>query len=62
MKGIGGFLFFFGVGSMVLHFLEREFVILMWVDNWGPTVGWVIRIAMVVVGGALWLMGQRQEE
>ena len=58
MKKIGGILFFFGVGSIILQFLEREFIILMWIDLWGPQVGWTIRIAMVVVGGLMWLMGQ----
>ena len=61
MKSIGGLLFFLGVGSFVLHFIEREFVLLMWVDNWGPTVGNVIRAAMIVIGGVLWLVGQKAE-
>lgn len=61
MKKVGGYLFFFGVGSIVLYFLDMEFIILSWIDMWGPTTGWAIRIAMSVVGGVLWLLGQRQE-
>ncbi len=61
MKSIGGLLFFFGLGSMVLHFMQREFVLLSWISNWGDTAAWVIRGAMVVVGGALWLMGNKSE-
>ncbi len=38
MKSIGGAMFFFGVGSIVLYFLSMEFVILAWIDIWGPTV------------------------
>ena len=30
-----------------------EFKLLMWVDNWGEAVGWGIRGAFVVIGGAL---------
>ena len=61
MRNIGGTLFFFGIGSMVLHVANYEFVILMWIDMWGPTVGWIIRILMAVVGGGLWLLGRSQE-
>ena len=61
MKQIGGYLFFFGVGSIVLYFLDMEFIILSWIDAWGPTTGWAIRITMSVAGGVLWLLGHRQE-
>lgn len=60
MKSIGGYMFFFGVGSIVLYFLNMEFIILAWIDMWGPTVGWAIRIALSVVGGILWLAGNKQ--
>ncbi|MBK8186150.1 MAG: hypothetical protein IPK77_02230 [Cellvibrio sp.] len=62
MKNIGGYLFFFGVGSVILYFLNMEFVILSWIDNWGYTVGWVIRAAMILLGAALWLIGNKQEK
>ena len=61
MKKWGGNLFFFGAGSIVLHFLNMEFIILAWIDLWGPDIGWAIRIGMTVVGAALWLIGRRQE-
>ena len=59
MKQLGGYLFFFGVGSIILYFMNMEFIILSWIDHWGASVGWGIRISMAVIGGALWLMGQR---
>jgi len=59
MKKWGGYLFYFGVGSIVLSFLNMQFIILAWIDLWGPTVGWAIRIAMVVVGGVMWLAAGR---
>jgi hypothetical protein len=61
MKKLGGYLFFFGLGSMVLTLINMEFIILAWIDLWGPTIGWIIRIAMAVVGGALWLIGRSAE-
>ena len=59
MQGIGGFLVLMGAGSFVLHFMEMEFRLLSWVDNWGVGVGNGIRIAMIVVGAALWLLGRK---
>ena len=62
MKGLGGTMVFFGVGSIILYFLNMEFVILAWIDMWGPTVGWVIRGALVVVGAILWMIGKGPED
>lgn len=53
MRGIGSALLFFGAGSIALYFLGYEFSVLSWIDNWGETVGWGIRGAMIVVGGGL---------
>jgi len=60
MKSIGGLMFILGLGSFVLHYMSMEFKLLMWVDNWGPTVGTLIRVGLVVVGGALWLLGSKR--
>ena len=60
MKNIGGLLVLLGAGSFVLNMLGREFTLIMWIDNWGPTVGLVIRIAMIVVGAGLFLVGSQQ--
>ena len=35
--------------------------VLAWIYNWGDGVAWGIKIALVVVGGALWLIGRNQE-
>jgi len=60
MQSLGSFLVLMGAGSFVLHFLNMEFILLGWVDNWGPTAGNGIRIALIVVGGILWFMGKQQ--
>ena len=62
MKSFGGLLFLLGLGSFVLHYMNMEFKLLMWVDTWGPTVGTLIRVGLVVIGGALWLVGNRREK
>lgn len=56
MKTVGGYLFFFGAGSIALDFVGMEFILMSWIDNWGPSVGWSIRIGIAVVGGAMWLL------
>lgn len=59
MKNIGYLLVFFGAGSVVLNVIGREFILLAWVDNWGETMGWVIRGAMIVVGGIMLLLAKK---
>jgi hypothetical protein len=61
MKKLGGAMFFFGVGSIILYFLNMQFVILAWIDLWGSTVGWLIRGALTAVGGVLWLIGAKRQ-
>lgn len=56
MKNIGSTLLFFGVGTIVLNLIGLQFAILGWIDNWGEGVGWGIRGAMIVVGGALFFL------
>ena len=61
MKSWGAWFFIFGAGSFVLNMLGMEFVLLSWIDNWGATVGTAIRVGLLVVGAAMWLVGRRQE-
>ena len=60
MQGIGGLLVLLGAGSFVLHFLNMEFMLVGWVDNWGVGVGNGIRIAMIVVGAHRLVPRQQQ--
>lgn len=60
MKSIGILLFVLGAGSFVLNQLGMEFKLLTWIDNWGDTTGLAIRVGLIVVGGALYLIARRQ--
>lgn len=62
MKNIGSTLLLLGVGTIVLNLIGYEFRILMWIDNWGESVGWAIRAALIVAGGVLFALGQRAEK
>lgn len=62
MQAIGTYMAFFGIGSMILHFFDREFVLLSWIDSWGTDIGWVIRFLLVIVGVVLGIMGASSEE
>lgn len=61
MRTLGGYLLFFGIGSIIINLLGREFIILMWIDNWGTEVGWGIRVGMIVLGLLFLLIGAREE-
>lgn len=62
MKTLGMWMAILGAGSFVLNMMGREFTLISWIDNWGPTVGISIRVAMVVVGAILFFMGMKQEK
>jgi len=57
LSGLGGLIALFGIISIVLHFLGYNLKILFWIDMWGSGTGWAIRIGLVVVGAALFLVG-----
>jgi len=58
MKNIGIYLIIAGIGSIALNQFGYEFRLLMWIDNWGETVGWAIRGGAIVVGAALIFLGR----
>lgn len=61
MKNIGSLLLLLGIGTIVLNLIGYEFAILFWIDQWGETVGWGIRAAMIIAGGVLFFLGHRAE-
>ncbi len=61
MKQLGGLLVLFGIGSIVLNYMNYEFIVMMWIDNWGTNIGWGIRIATIVVGAILFFVGKPKE-
>lgn len=62
MRQLGAYLMVFGIGSMILSLLELNFRILMWIDIWGDTVGWLIRFAFAGVGVLLFFGNMLKED
>ena len=57
MKKIGGYLAIIGIATIVLPFLNLQLRFLGWIDNWGETVAWGIKIGLIVIGAVLFFMG-----
>ncbi|WP_346882727.1 hypothetical protein [uncultured Algibacter sp.] len=62
MKKIGGYIAIFGVLAIVLPFFNLQLRLLTWIDNWGETVSWAIKIGLIVIGAVLFLMGNKEED
>ena len=61
--GQGGILLaVLGILSIALSIFNYNISILAWIDMWGSAVGWIIRILLIVGGGALiFLFGSADE-
>ncbi|MFC4633468.1 hypothetical protein ACFO3O_06095 [Dokdonia ponticola] len=51
-----------GIISIILSIFNYNIRLLAWVDAWGNTMGWVIRILLILGGGALFLFFGREED
>ena len=47
--------------SSVFHIIGHNMRLLVWVDQWGPAVGWVIRVLLIVIGGVMYYIGRKSE-
>jgi hypothetical protein len=61
MKSFGSLLLLLGVLAIVLEFFGYVPKLLFWIYEWGDGVAWAIKIALIVVGGILWLLGRNAE-
>jgi hypothetical protein len=62
MRQIGSLAFVLGILAIVLDFMDRVPSVLVWIYNWGEGPAWGIKIALVLVGAALWFLGGRGQE
>ena len=60
MHRLGGTLRFYGIGSFILNRLGMEFILLMWIDAWGPGIAVLIRVVLIVLGITLIALGNKR--
>lgn len=60
MRSLGGWLIFFAVASAILRYFGLYFLLFFWIDNWGSTIGWIIRAVMAMAGIALIIFAPRK--
>ena len=53
MKRLGAYIALFGIAAIILPYFNRQLYILSWIDNWGETASWFIKIGLVVLGTIL---------
>lgn len=57
MKSWGIFLIIMAVGSVLLPMVGMHFMLLAWIDSWGPGPAWAIRAGLLVLGIAGVIVG-----
>ncbi|UUO05761.1 hypothetical protein M4951_20610 [Blastopirellula sp. J2-11] len=57
MGGLGGTLVMLGAGSFLLNMVGMEFILLSWVDMWGPLPGIGIRLGAIALGVVMMIGG-----
>ncbi len=59
VTSIGALIGVYGIASSVLYFNGYNIRLLLWVDQWGMTAGWIIRIVLIVAGAGLYIYGRK---
>lgn len=49
----------YAIASMLLFFADVNFKILVWVDLWGPVIGWILRVVILIFG--FWLVSKSDD-
>lgn len=50
LANLGGVIALYGLASSILSFVEFNLVVLLWIEFWGETVAWIIRVGLIVTG------------
>lgn len=53
MRSLGVWIIILTIGSAILPYIGMQFILLSWVDAWGPSTGWLIRGGLIVLGVVL---------
>ena len=60
MRKIGTYIALFGIFAIILGSIGKVPRLLAWIYDWGETMAWVIKIAFVVIGIALFILGGKK--
>ena len=61
MKFIGLLLFLAGIVSLLLEFTGANLVVLNWLDQFGETGSWAIRIGVTLLGGIIYYLRRHDD-
>ena len=61
-SNLGGVLALLGIGSILLKFMGYNFLVLSFIDYFGDTLGWFLRVALVMVGALLYFKYQVDDD
>ena len=61
MKPIGSLLFILGAVASIFGLIGRVPILLSWINGWGESTAWVIKIGFMILGAALYMMGARKK-
>jgi len=62
MKRIGSFLMLIGLLAIVLNFINYVPRVLIWIYQWGEGPAWAIKIALLIVGLTLYIVGSKKQD
>ncbi len=60
MRQFALLLLLLGIGSSVVHFMNREMKLLRWIDTWGEGVAWGLRGGLIALGLLLLMAGGKK--
>lgn len=61
MQKVGSFLVIIGLLSIAAGYFDRVPKILVWIYQWGDVAAWSIKIGIIVLGAALYLMAGKKQ-
>lgn len=62
MKRLGAYIALFGLAAIILPYFDRQLSVLSWIDNWGTTVSWAIKLGLIIVGSFLFFKVKSKPE
>ncbi|ALJ01442.1 hypothetical protein [Rufibacter tibetensis] len=61
MKFLGLLIFLVGLVSLLVASFGANHFLLLWVDNWGRSIGWAIRVAITIFGYVLYYLHRNDD-